>query len=77
MRTFLHILLMIVCLCLVILVLLQGGRTDGLNSRVYGQGLSLFSSQKARGSELMFERITFCFATAFFVIIALLAICSV
>lgn len=75
MENVLNILLAVTAVILVALVLLQGGRTDGLNSKAFGgaDSLTLFSEQKSRGSDLLFERVTLCVAVVFMLIATVLA----
>ncbi len=65
---FLDILMVFVCIILIILCLLQSGKSDGLVNALTGQNSNLFAQQKERGSELMISRITVGFGIAFFVI---------
>ncbi len=65
---FLDILMVFVCVILIILCLLQSGKSDGLVNALTGQNSNLFAQQKERGSELMISRITVGFGIAFFVI---------
>ena len=62
------ILMVIVCVALIILSLLQSGKSEGLVSALTGQNSSLFKQTKERGPELVLSRITLGFANVFFII---------
>lgn len=62
------ILMVIICVALIILSLLQSGKSEGLVSALTGQNSSLFKQTKERGPELVLSRITFGFAIAFFIV---------
>lgn len=64
----LDIMMVIVSIVLIVLSLLQSGKSDGLVSALTGQNSNLFAQQKERGSELMLSRITMGFGIAFFVL---------
>ena len=56
----LEILLMIASVILIILSLLQSGKSDGLGSAFGGSdGLNLFANVKERGSEKIISNVTF------------------
>ena len=69
---FLNVLLMIVSVALIIVCLLQSGKTDGIVNALTGQGSNLFANQKDRGADLILSRITTVLAIAFFVIAILI-----
>ncbi|WP_019893034.1 preprotein translocase subunit SecG [Allobaculum stercoricanis] len=59
MENFLNILLMIDAGLVIILVLLQSGKSDGLSAAFTGSGdLNLFAVQKERGPEKVISRMT-------------------
>lgn len=64
----LNVLLMIVSVALIVVCLLQSGKTDGIVNALTGQSSNLFAHQKERGSELILSRITVGLGIAFFVI---------
>jgi preprotein translocase subunit SecG len=64
----LNILLMIISIALIIVCLLQSGKTDGIVSALTGQSSNLFSQSKDRGADLILSRITIGLGIAFFVI---------
>lgn len=58
--------LLIVSGIMVILILMQGGRTEGLSSAITGSDkLSLFATTKSRGTDKFFDRATFVLALLF------------
>ncbi len=74
MTTVLTILLTIVSVALIIVCLLQNGKSDGLVNALTGQSSNLFANSKDRGSELVLTRITVALAVAFFVLAILIRI---
>ncbi len=68
MTTVLTILLTIVSIALIIVCLLQNGKSDGIVNALTGQSSNLFANSKDRGSELVLTRITVALAVAFFVL---------
>lgn len=73
MHTVLMSLLLIVALALIIVVLLQSGKSAGLSGAVSGGAEQLFGKQKARGLDLILQRVTIVLSIAFF-ILALLVV---
>lgn len=67
MHTFLSVLLVIVSILMVVLVLLQSSKSNGLGA-ISGGAEQLFGKQKARGFELVLQRITVVVAVLFFVL---------
>jgi protein translocase, SecG subunit len=65
---FLNVLLMIISIALIIVCLLQSGKTDGIVNALTGQSSNLFSQQKERGADLILSRITIALGIAFFVV---------
>lgn len=68
----LEVLLIIVSIALIILCLLQTGKTDGIVNALTGQSSNLFAQQKERGVDLVLTRITVGLGIAFFVIAILI-----
>lgn len=68
----LEVLLIIVSIALIIVCLLQTGKTDGIVNALTGQSSSLFAQQKERGVDLVLTRITVGLGIAFFVIAILI-----
>ncbi|MGM9926097.1 MAG: preprotein translocase subunit SecG [Bacillus sp. (in: firmicutes)] len=58
MNTVLTVLLVIVCISLIVVVLLQSGKSAGLSGAISGGAEQLFGKQKARGIDLVLHRIT-------------------
>lgn len=63
---FLDILFLIVAVFIIILSLLQGGKSDGASGAITGGGLNIFAKQKERGSEKVVSILTLVFAIVFF-----------
>ena len=70
----LEVLLIIVSIALIIVCLLQTGKTDGIVNALTGQSSNLFAQQKERGVDLVLTRITVGLGIAFFVIAILIKI---
>lgn len=68
MSTFLTILLMIVSIGLIVVVLLQQGKSAGLSGAISGGAEQLFGKQKARGIDLFLTRLTTVLGTLFIVL---------
>ena len=68
----LEVLLIIVSIALIILCLLQTGKTEGIVNALTGQSSNLFAQQKERGVDLVLTRITVGLGIAFFVIAILI-----
>ncbi|RHW38938.1 preprotein translocase subunit SecG [Neobacillus notoginsengisoli] len=70
MHALLVTLLVIVSIGLIVVVLLQSGRSAGLSGAISGGAEQLFGKQKARGIDLILHRITVVLAVLFFVLTA-------
>ncbi|GLH64365.1 MULTISPECIES: preprotein translocase subunit SecG [Bacillaceae] len=68
MHTLLVTLLVIVSIGLIVIVLLQSGRSAGLSGAITGGAEQLFGKQKARGLDAVLQRITVVLAVLFFVL---------
>ena len=68
----LEVLWIIVSIALIIVCLLQTGKTDGIVNALTGQSSNLFAQQKERGVDLVLTRITVGLGIAFFVIAILI-----
>ena len=68
----LDIIFLIVAVIIIILSLLQGGKSEGASGAITGGGLNVFAHQKERGSELVISWLTFCFAVVFFLFAVLI-----
>ena len=69
---FLNILIVIDAIVIIVLSLLQGGKSDGLVNALSGQSSNLFSETKERGSELVLTRATAVAGVIFFVLALLI-----
>lgn len=56
---------------IIILSLLQGGKSDGASGAITGGGLNIFAKTKERGSEKVVSILTFVFAIVFFFVAVL------
>ncbi len=75
MENFLNILLMVDAGLIIILVLLQSGKSDGLSAAFTGSGdLNLFAVQKERGPEKVISRLTLACGIIFFILVISLQI---
>lgn len=71
----LEILLMIASVILIILSLLQSGKSDGLGSAFGGsEGLNLFANVKERGSEKIISNVTMVTGIIFFALVIIIRI---
>ena len=68
MHTVLLTLLIIVSIALIVVVLLQSGKSAGLSGAISGGAEQLFGKQKARGMDLVLQRITIALAVLFFIL---------
>lgn len=59
------VIFIIVCLIIIILSLLQGGKSEGASGAITGGGLNVFAKTKERGSEKVVTYLTFGFAILF------------
>ena len=59
------VIFIIVSLIIIILSLLQGGKTGGASGAITGGGLNVFAKTKERGSEKVVTYLTFGFAVVF------------
>ena len=72
MHALLMILLVIVSLALIVVVLLQSGKSAGLSGAISGGAEQLFGKQKARGMDLVLHRVTIVLAVFSFYLLLLL-----
>lgn len=61
-------LLVIVSIALIVVVLLQSGKSAGLSGAISGGAEQLFGKQKARGLDLILHRLTIILSVLFFVL---------
>ncbi len=64
----LDIIFLVVAVIIIILSLLQGGKSEGASGAITGGGLNVFAKTKERGSELVISWLTFAFAVIFFLV---------
>ena len=68
----LKIAMVVIAIVLIILCLLQSGKSDDIVNALTGQSSNLFAEQKERGMDLVMSRMTMILGVAFFVIAILL-----
>lgn len=68
MHAFLITLLVIVCIGLIVVVMLQSGKSAGLSGAISGGAEQLFGKQKARGIDAVLHRITIVLSILFFIL---------
>lgn len=66
--SFLDIVFIIVSFIIIILSLLQGGKSEGASGAITGAGMNVFVKTKERGSELIISYLTLGFAVVFFLL---------
>ena len=71
-ETILKVAMVIISVALIILCLLQSGKSDDIVNALTGQSSILFAEQKERGVDLVMSRMTMILSIAFFVIAILL-----
>ena len=71
----LEILLMIASVILIILSLLQSGKSDGINGAFTGgEGLNLFANVKERGPEKVISNLTLVAGITFFALVIIVSL---
>ncbi len=73
MSIFLKTILIIVSLGLIAVVLLQKGKSAGLSGAISGGAEHLFGKQKARGLDLLLQRLTIVLAVLFIILSVLVS----
>ncbi|HBS02634.1 MAG TPA: preprotein translocase subunit SecG [Firmicutes bacterium] len=68
------IIFVIVSLIVIVLALLQGGKSEGASGAITGGGLNVFAKTKERGSEKVITYLTFGFAVVFLFIALLISV---
>ena len=66
------IILAIVSMIIIVLCLLQGGKSEGASGAITGGGLNVFVKTKERGMEKVISILTLIFAIIFFLIAVLI-----
>ena len=61
-----------VAIIIIVLCLLQGGKSEGDSGAITGGGLNVFVKTKERGSEKVISILTLCLAIVFFLIAILI-----
>jgi len=72
-HTLFVILLAIVSVGLILVVILQSGKSAGLSGAISGGAEQLFGKQKARGLDLILHRVTVVLSVLFFVLTVLVS----
>ena len=67
-HTVITVSLIIVALALIVVVLLQSGKSAGLSGAISGGAEQLFGKQKARGMDLVLHRVTMVLSVLFFIL---------
>ncbi len=68
------ILFMVIALIIIVLSLLQGGKSSGASGAITGGGLNVFAKKQERGSEKVVTYLTFGFAIVYLFVALLLSI---
>lgn len=71
------IILVIVSIIIIVLCLLQGGKSEGASGAITGGGLNVFVKTKERGVEKVVSILTLVFAIVFFLIAILINVFNV
>ncbi len=75
MNAVLDILLMVVAAAIILLSLLQGGKSDGISGAFTGSGgLNLFANVKERGPEKVIANVTLVLGIVFFLLVILIQV---
>ena len=69
-----RVLLAIVSVLLILISLLQGGKSDGISAFTGASDLGLFANVKERGPEKVISRITFVLGVLFLVLVVIIRI---
>lgn len=74
MELFLKIVLVVLSLAVIAVVLLQKGKSAGLSGAISGGAEHLFGKTKARGMDLILQRVTAGLGAAFMIVAILVAV---
>lgn len=66
--TFLNVIFMIISVLLIVLSLLQSGKSDGASGAITGGNLNVFVDNKERGPEVIISRVTLVLGILFFLL---------
>lgn len=64
--------LLVVGIIIIVLCLLQGGKSEGASGAITGGGLNVFVKTKERGAEKIVSILTLCCAIVFFLLAVLI-----
>ena len=67
------VILLIVSLIIIVLSLLQGGKSEGASGAITGGGMNIFVKTKERGSEKAITILTFAFVVIFMFLAVLIS----
>ncbi len=70
------IIFLVVALIIIVLSLLQGGKSEGASGAITGGGMNIFVKTKERGSEKIITWLTFGFVIAFMFLAILISCLS-
>lgn len=70
------IIFIVISLIIIVLSLLQGGKSEGASGAITGGGLNVFAKTKERGSEKVVTWLTFGFAVLFLFVALMISITS-
>ena len=68
--------LMVICLVIIVLCLLQGGKSEGASGAITGGGFNVFVKTKERGAEKIVSILTLVFAITFFLVAVLIEVAA-
>ena len=66
--TFLNVIFLIISVLLIVVSLLQSGKSDGASGAITGGNLNVFVDNKERGPEVILSRITLVLGILFFLL---------
>ena len=66
--TFLNIIFLVISVLLIIISLLQSGKSDGASGAITGGNLNVFVDNKDRGPEVILARVTMILGVLFFLL---------
>ena len=66
--TFLNVIFLIISVLLIIISLLQSGKSDGASGAITGGNLNVFVDNKERGPEVVLARVTMILGVLFFLL---------
>ena len=70
------IIFLVIALIIIVLSLLQGGKSEGASGAITGGGLNVFAKTKERGSEKVVTWLTFGFAIVFLFLALIISVTS-